>query len=477
MASPSATVLSAQGGGTVTIPYTTASVAAAAQTALFGLSTLTALGAYPEYLVTSAAVQIPTVAGFGGVIDTVSSSVNLGILNPNIASLVDNSPSVLAVIGGTATTLVANGISSTGGVSPLIYQNQAIGSTAFLGGGNTYFTEVFAGDSSTIYVDSISSVPGSGGGAIVDLSTVGTAATINGQNNTLTNIIPGGTALFNAQGSGTVAVQVSAGATVPATIVGAGGVGSIVELAPSAGNAYIQPGSASFIYAPNPGATGSVTLYGGNIGAGPVAPTFTGTATVNGGTGYFAGGSGGSGSTINIMSTSTVVAATTLLGGGSGDILTGFGAGDLLIAGAGNESLLGGVSTLTGAGERLRAGSGSTFINGDAGGFDTISTGTGTATVNLGHGTTSASGNLIRELGVGGSTTINGFLSSPFPNHDTFVAVNGVTVTSMTTVAGTAGAGPNGTAGTTSTFVLSDKTSVTFSNTYQPVAFNGGTIS
>ena len=446
--------------GTITLPYTSAALASQVQAALFTVSGLVTTGAFTQYNVVPGP-QVPSAPIIGGVVDTVSGSANLGIMAPNLFSLVDASPSVLAVIGSAATTIVA-----TGPNSQLIYQNQATNANIFIGGGNNYLKEAFNISNANISIDASSSVLGSGA-AIIDGSVVGSSTTVNSFANTLVALIPGGSIVVNA-GVGTIAAQVNGGSTVAVTINGNSGAGSTIEYLPNGGNTFILPGNENVIVINNPSA-GSATLFGGNVAGLPVAPNFTGTATVNGGTGYFQGGTGGTGTSSNQMSTSTIAGATTLIGGGSGDVLTANGQGVVLRAGVGNESLVGSVAAGGGAQFFLGtgAGVGTGVVFGDQG-FDTISTGTGSATINLGHGTSFASGNVVKELGVGGSTTIGGFLSAPFPNKDVFVLLNGVT-SSITSASGPSGF--------TSVARLSDGTTVTFSNTFQAVTNVNGTIS
>ena len=106
-----------------------------------------------------------------------------------------------------------------------------------------------------------------------------------------------------------------------------------------------------------------------------------------GGTGYFQGGSAGN----NYLSTSTLASLATLIGGGSGDHLSANGVGDLLMAGAGNETLaglstVGGNIFVTGA-----TSTSSSLVQGDAAGNDTIMLGAGASTINLEHGAASTS--------------------------------------------------------------------------------------
>ncbi len=445
------TVLGA-GTSTVTIPYTSAALAAQAQAALNTISALTGAGFLQQQDWPGGSGSAATAGLFGGEVVTIAASNNLGILPANYQSLIVTSPSVTAAIGGSGTAVVATGPNSV-----FVYQNQATNAQIFLGGGINFIKEAFSISAATINLDASSTVLGSGA-AIIDNSVAGSSATVNAFANTLVDVIPGGNVTVNTQ-SGEVVLQVSGGSTVPVTINGAGGAGSQIDYIPTGGNAAINPFAENVVVLDN-GVRGSTTLFGGSA-----------SATVFGGTGSFTGGSAGG----NSLITSTLAGGATLIGGGTGDQLTSFGVGDVLIAGSGNETLVGanggallGSTVLSAAGgSQFVLGSGNDVVFGDINGSDTISTGTGSATINLGHGSTVGQASIINEVGVGGSATINGFFTGPFANHDNFVLANGVTAT--ITASGSPGA-------VTSVANLSDGTSVTFTNAFQAVTNNGGTL-
>lgn len=472
------------GGNIITIPYTSTQAANAAQAALTTINGLALTPFFQQVSVTTNGVLgTPTPpAVFAGVVASTPGNLNLGILPSQYQSLIDTDSSVVAVIGGTSTNVVVSGQSAK-----FIFANQGPNTQVFLGGGINYISEAFNISGGTINVDASTSVLGSGAAIIDNSIGAGTnigsgAVTVNAYANSLVNVIPGTKTTVNAL-AGTVVLQVSGGSTVPVTMLGAGGVGSLIDYIPTGGLGFIEPGAENVIVLDN-GIQGSTSLFGGNLG-GTTAPTFTGVATVFGGTGYFQGGSGGSAGTFsNFLETSTLAGAGTLVGGGGGDQLVGFGVSDSIVAGVGAETLTGGIGQRqpngvvapgTGiasnpGGMFLVAGPGADVINGDIGGFDTISTGTGTATISLGHSSANASiiTNTIKEVGVGGSETITGFLSNPFAAHDQFLVLNGVTalIASTGTVAGSI----------TSVAKLSDGTTVTFANTFQAVTLNNGTI-
>ncbi|HEY4253945.1 MAG TPA: calcium-binding protein, partial [Roseomonas sp.] len=96
--------------------------------------------------------------------------------------------------------------------------------------------------------------------------------------------------------------------------------------------------------------------------------------------------------------------ATTLIGGGAGDILFAAGAtGDLLVAGSGNTTLSGGTST---GNNTFMSGSGNDLIIGGIG-SDTIFAGGGDDTVFGGGGADVY--NFLNALTTGGSFTIGDF--------------------------------------------------------------------
>jgi len=143
------------------------------------------------------------------------------------------------------------------------------------------------------------------------------------------------------------------------------------------------------------GLGGSQTLFGGNATVGLQtlsAPAFTGSATVFGGIGCFQGGLAGG----NTLLAGTVQGTTTLVGAGDGDQLYNWGAGNLLIAGAGAETLssflgtptIGGSVPVPTGGETFITANGvgaTALINASYYGQDTIKLGSGNSTVNLGH--------------------------------------------------------------------------------------------
>ncbi len=446
-------------GTTVTIPYTSAVMAAGAQAALATVSKLASLGAltqqnWPGGIGTAAAAS-----PFGGEVVTIAASNNLGILPGNYVSLVDTSPSVTAAIGSLQTSVVASGPDAV-----LVYQNQASGAQIFLGGGINYITEVFAGSSATIDLDASTSVLGSGA-AIVDSSTAGSSSTVNAFANTLVDVIAGGNVVIGA-GSGTIVAEVTAptgAVTIPAavTITGNGGAGSQIDYIPNGGQAFINPFAENVVILDN-GPLGSETLAGG-----------AGTATVFGGEGRFTGGSAGG----NFLISGTVNGGATLIGGGSGDYLQSYGVNNQVIAGNGAETLVGGnglallsgTATAPAGGQTFTLGSGNNVVSGDINGQDTIITGTGNAVISLGHvGSTSTNGNLLREVGAGGTIDISGFLPSAYLGHDSFVLAAGVSAT--------IGTAPGIASSITSTASLSDGTTVIFRNVGQAITNHGGTL-
>jgi hypothetical protein len=445
----------------VAIEFGSAENAAAAQSQLSGISGLASVGALTQNSVVAGNQVMPTTSGFGGAVDTIPATANVGVLPDTYMSLVNTSPSILAAIGGLNTTLVASG-----STSELIYQNQAADAQIFLGGGINYIKEVSEFSSATVNLDG-GSVLG-GGAAIIDASEIGSSTTINVFANALVNIIAGGTVAVNA-GAGTVVAEVSvppgSGAVPSVTITGAGGAGSQIDYIPNGGPAFINPMAENVVILDN-GPAGSETLAGG-----------TGAATVFGGEGRFSGGSAGG----NALISGTVSGAATLIGGGAGDFLASYGVGNTMIAGSGDETLLGanGLALLgstvvaPAGGQTFVLGAGDATVIGDLNANDTIITGTGDAVIGLNRqfalpGFNTLISSVIREGGAGGSIDIGGFLSAPFDNHDSFILAEGVTST-ITSVFG-AGESWN------STVVLSDGTTVVFEETTMPIVDHGGTL-
>jgi hypothetical protein len=147
----------------------------------------------------------------------------------------------------------------------------------------------------------------------------------DGQNLINVNDAAGITEIVGTSASADTIIGGSTGAAAPGGIYYVSAAGSMAMIDPGAYNATII-GTA--------GGTETVSVFG--VGSNPAIP-FTGALTVVNGDGYFQGGSNGG----NSMESSTV-GGTTLIGGGAGDVLESLGAGDVLKAGLGLETLAGG---------------------------------------------------------------------------------------------------------------------------------------
>lgn len=113
------------------------------------------------------------------------------------------------------------------------------------------------------------------------------------------------------------------------TIIGSANVGGGITYTSAGGSTvFINPGAANVTVFGAAGA-GIETVFGGSS-----TNNFTGRLTVTDGTGYFQGGTAGT----NMIGSSTV-GSTTLIGGGSGDMLVSKGMNDILVAGSGSATL------------------------------------------------------------------------------------------------------------------------------------------
>ncbi len=289
-------------------------------------------------------------------------------------------------------------VSAIGGAD-LVFVNNSF-ADVLVGGGYGYIAQ---GSSTAKAVINIQGSDTFGvGGAIVDASKG--ATTVNLYENSANIIETGGQVLINAQ-VGTEILELTGATTVPATITGT--AGSTLWLL-NQSNAFINPGAGDVVILP--GSTGSATLFGGalsNGGTGIAAPLFTGSATVFGGTGYYQGGSAGN----NVLITSTVAGATTLVGGstvpGATDILESFGASDQLIAGPGSALLIAEASFDT-----LLGGQGTNLLYSYSSSNDLIG-GSGSATLiafTSGDTLTAGSGAdvLIGQSTLGGNSFVSG---------------------------------------------------------------------
>ena len=293
---PTVTITGASGAMVATsIQVTTASTAAIAQAAADSISTLTAAGGGFGQANINAGVTttVPVVGSLGG-----STFANYDTLTAN--AIPNNVQSL--VINNSGNTTASN--------------SRFIGSeTVLSGSGNLSFTD--NGSSTSI-------VTGGGVNAITfSAFSANGSFTGDGANTIAINSANGATSVFGTSGSSD-------------TINGVASVGgkssSLVYTAAAGSTAFINP-RASNVTVFGANGAGSTTVFGGSPNA------FTGTLNVTNGSGLFQGGTAGN----NFLGSSTV-GGTTLMGGGSGDLLQARGLGDSLMAGAGSSTLDGSFS-------------------------------------------------------------------------------------------------------------------------------------
>jgi hypothetical protein len=405
---------------TILLPFASAANAAAAQAAVAVINSFTTAGFEQIDTTTPSAslISLPNTAPYGGgayVTGDSGTTTFLGAMPASYSLLINASSGFTAAVGGANTEVFSSG------TGDFTYYNTSTAGEIFLGGGGgvASILEGYAGAAATIGLDGQAQIDGSTG-----------STTVNAYAGSFANIIEGAGQVSVVAQTGTSIVYVQ-GSNPTTTVTVAGSAGSNIVYVPGSGSGFINPGAGSVLIA-DLGGTGTETLFGGNavIGGQSIsAAAFTGNATVYGGLGFFEGGSEGG----NVLLTGTVAGATTLIGGGNGDILIGYGVNDQIYAGAGNETLLGrtGSPTLGGSvntqvgGEFFATGAASTsstFLAGDQSGNDTIAMGGGVSTIELGHATsaatgiTSTSGNtLLQQAGfTTGSATITGFAAQAY---------------------------------------------------------------
>jgi hypothetical protein len=423
------------GGTTVTLPWTSVSNAAAAQSALAGITNLVKGGVLTQVNYTGGSALPPVGTTDGGVVatDSVSGLSPFAIGGQYVSAVLGGSgvQDVLVNFGSNNATVVSGaggatigGSSGTptivGGPGGAEVGNLGTNTQVYFGGATTQnFSELglgaFGGSvnpSATVWVTNPlrgqATFDDSSGETTINLDTVASSLSVahpfgqtlillnSGNGQTTVNIasaLPGtvtdGDAL-SFRGTSAVATTVNAaGSSVP-------GTGVTMWALMKSGNAFINGDGSNVILFPTGSGT-SATLFGGS-----------GSDIDVGGAGFIQGGSAGN----NVLFGSTVAGATTLIGGGEGDVLVQQSSGNMMTAGVGNEQLfaLGGQNTIAGFAGTQTAGA-STFMDGLFGG-DTYETGSGTTTIVSANDTNG--GNLFEEgvKNAGGSNaTISGFVS------------------------------------------------------------------
>jgi hypothetical protein len=468
-------------GSVVLVPFSSATNAALAQTALDAAANAAASGGFLAYFSpdnVSGPVALPPVPFFGGVVDTVPAALNFGILDPKYTSLVNAGSGLVAAIGGPDTTLVSGANAST------IYINQSTRGEAYIGGGNVVLSNAF----STSHLDAfIDQAPGGalggstlildnsaggginatvGGGVLVQLEGEGTDSVL-AQGGTVAILGPHNSGIGGFVGASTIAATAGTDLWIGAP---ENTIGNALFITPGAGNAFVFPG-----------VTGdtAVTLFGGTHvinGQTIAADAYTGRTTVLGVNGYLQAGSAGG----SIMQSGTLAGVTTLVAGGAGDILLLQATHNTVVLGdAENVIASGGVVSADSGGDTFYFGSGSGTVSGSGAGENTfVFQGAGRYTVAGFHASVDLSlkGSIyMDDAGAGGAgdITILDFLpamavgsSTVQTVFDRFELHEGVSVSSMTTA-------DLGNGFFDSVATLSDGTTVTFKNTLGVPHYDG----
>jgi hypothetical protein len=430
------TVLGAS-GTTVTIPFTSVTNAAAAQAALGGISNLITAGVLEQVNYTGGGTlpAISPPATEGGVLALSASSI------PSVFGLSGNYTT--AVAGGTAPqpiivgfgavndqVFISAGGSTVGGVSTVAgpggaeVGNLGTNTKVYFGGaGIQQFAELGLGaigggtnPTATVWVTTPlkgqATFDDSSGQTTINLDTVASTLTVAhpfGQTLILTNSGNGQTTInvtsatsggvvdgdaLSFRGTSTVATTVNAAGGANSLGVATGGV-SMWALMKS-GDVFINGNGSDVVVFPT-GTGVSATLFGGS-----------GTDIAVGSDGSLQGGTGGN----NVLFGGFDAGATTLVGGGSGDVLWLQASGDLIKSGPGTEALVvttgdtiqeGVANTVSGSG--ANAANVSNFVSGS----DAISL-ANPASGNyslIGNTTVSPTANEVAFTYVGANTQVN----------------------------------------------------------------------
>lgn len=304
------TVLGA-GGATVTIALSSAQNAAAAQAAVDSVNKNTANGIVDQQT-WSGTGTLPAPANIlaGAILTTPG---DLGGLTSQYISVAVNAVGNSTVIGpqNAQSTVVA------GDGANLTYGNQSAHGKIFFG--DSQSTLINYGGTANLTTDA---------GDYVVLTKTGTASNVTAGNGAL--ILTSD--LGGSQGANTIGLNAGAKASVVA-----GGNSTVAVTVNAAGGDlfFVNQGAGSGVI--NPG-NGNVTVVGNATDLGGRTTLFGGAnaVVVSNGQGEFTGGTAGN----NMMFSSTVAGSATLTGGGSNDLLYSLGKDNLLIAGAGSETLV-----------------------------------------------------------------------------------------------------------------------------------------
>ena len=380
------TVLGAA-NGTVTIPITSATNAAVAQTALTGISMAVAAGTLVQVDPTGAGSLPPATSTAIGLVEQSDTTAPLPLVigNGYVAAVVNGSASQTVLTG------VAPGEIVVSGAAGAVVGNSGLNTQVFFGGGNNIFIAIGSpalglAPTAQVYLDGNGYFDVSYGATTI-FAGVGAAMNVNnnGDASNTVNLEPGNE--FNT--------LVFSGSSTTAATVNAAGAGLSVVQDGGAGLINANDSNVTIFGVPD-AADGSVTLFGGS-----------GTDNVSNGSGLYRAGSGGG----SMLASNTVPGAATLVGGGDGDTLQAFGGGDLMVAGSGNETLLGGQLPVIAIGSRGADAVGAiTNMAGGASGGNVFFIGNGATSIIGHHG--DAGGNFYVELTSGPNTAdISDFVS------------------------------------------------------------------
>ena len=345
----------------VLVPFNSAANAALAQAVLDEAANVGAKGGFLINAIPTSAsgsLELPPVFFLGGVVDTVPSALNFGILPTNYISFVNAGSGLAAFISPPQGSTLISGTNAQ-----TLFMNQGVFSEAYLGGGNNVVSNAFPHAQIKIHADG--SEDGVLGGAtlIVDDSAGGLMNVFAG-NGLLVQAYTGGIDSIIGQ-AGTVAVLVAHNSDAASGVltIGAAGPGSTLWVGAQGGPVFLTPGAGDiFVFQAGTGEN-AVSLFGGLRGVDePVrdAVDFTGRATVLGMNGWLEAGSAGG----SILQSGTTAGAATLVAGGAGDILLLQGANDVarlgdalnVFADASNGISVGGASFYLGSGSGTVAG-------------------------------------------------------------------------------------------------------------------------
>lgn len=353
------TVLGA-GGSTVTIPFTSAANASAAQAALVQINSAVQLGFMEQQNISgTGGVAGPSSTFLVGAIATGSATVNAGAAPASTILLATNNTTQVTMTGA------ANPMTVVAGTGGAAFINISTGlSKVFFGGGNG----TYVGTDSTraqINVDDKNN-------AIWDYG-VGGKVTVNSFDGSTANIIrgnatsSGGQVSVRAQsGASVVVTQINLGKGASAATIDGGSSKAVAYFGSASSSALIFGGSSNITVG---NSSGAISLVGG-----------TGSHMVFGAHGSIEGGSGGK----NYLRSDSLAGATTLVGSGSNDTLVSQGAGNT-IAAFGSNALIADVSGGTG-GVYSVLGGGSSTVLGSLGAKSDIYAGAGTVFAYGQHG-------------------------------------------------------------------------------------------